>query len=208
MALAVTALVVDSPPAPERLFANDPQAQRDLVRLLVAGERARYLVEFTTTRSLPDGESRAEPVVEAQIPPRRVVAGASTATIDFGSARTRCTVTDVGAQCLPESSAPDTALATSRVYDAALTAGVYAVRRAPSRTVAGETAACFELVALTGVLPHLGLVAERCLAHDGVPLADRAATASVDDQRTAVFVRRDVDRDDLAALLDRFVSDP
>ena len=207
VALVVTAVVVESPPRPDGLFANDRAAQRDLVRLLGAAERAHYLVEFTTTRSLPSGEVRAEPVVEAQIPPRRIVAGAATATIDIGASRVRCTVTDVGTQCLPEHRATQ-ALSAAQVYDTALDEGVYAVRRAPGRTVAGERAHCFVLVAVTGVLPDLGLVAERCLAADGVPLADRVATGTVDDERTALFVRRDIDRDDLAALLDRFESEP
>ncbi|HEX5614524.1 MAG TPA: hypothetical protein VFZ83_05165 [Acidimicrobiia bacterium] len=202
VALLVTAVIVESPPI-DLAFANDPAAQADLVALIGASEQARYLVEFSTTRTLPDGSSRAEPVTEAQVPPRRVVVGASTATIDIGADRTRCTMTDEGAQCLPEPRDPD-ALTSAQVYDAALVRGIYAVRPAPARRIAGEPARCFELVAVAGVLPDLGLVAERCFAADGIPLADRVATSSVDDRRVARSVRRDVDADDLAALLDRF----
>lgn len=203
-ALLLTAAFVESPSTPAELFANDPAAQRDLLALVAAGERAAYLVEYTSARVLAAGESRAERMVEARLPPRRVVVASTTAVVDIGDDRTRCTATDVGAQCLPEER-PST-LAASEVYRTALDEGIYAVRETGGRNIAGEEARCFELAAVRGLLPDLGLIGERCFAADGIPLATRVADALVDDRRTALVVRRDVAVEDLTALLDRFAA--
>jgi hypothetical protein len=205
--LLVVAGVVQSPAPHGTPFVSDPGAERDLVALVRAGDRARYLVEFTSTRVVAGGATRTETVTEGQVPPRRVVAGASSATVDLDDRRVRCTATDVGVECLPEDTDPD-GLPAWRVYETAFAEGLYAARRLGSRAIAGEAAQCFELVAVDGVLPALGLVGERCLAADGVPLAARVATSTLDDRRVAVSVRRDVDADDLAALLDRLGPDP
>jgi hypothetical protein len=192
-------------PLPDRVFETDPRALAALTALLDARDRGSWLVDFAFDRELASGATRHDTITQAQVPPTRVLVTAATATVDLGDRRVVCTTTDDGASCR-ETERDAGALPVARVYEEAVTRGVYALRAAPDRRVGGERARCFEMIAITGTIDGFGLASVHCFALDGVPLWSRVALASVVDTREARVVSRSVDRAQLARLLDPFAG--
>jgi hypothetical protein len=150
---------------------------------------------------LGNGEQLAQRMTEASRPPLSVRASPTTVVVDFGDRVASCTATDEGPRC--REGDDDPTLAPSRVYAEVTRLGAYAVERGPTRTVGGETARCFRLVAQQAPWPQLGRVAEHCYGADGVPLRSEITRDGSTDTRVAVRVDRDVTAAELQSLLDR-----
>jgi hypothetical protein len=113
-----------------------------------------------------------------------------------------CTTTGTGRpRCIDHKEGKT--LASSEVYREVTRLGAYGVERRADRTVAGERARCFELVALGRAWPQLGAQSEECYASDGVPLRSELRRDGVVDVREAVRVRRRVTPATLRDLLAR-----
>jgi hypothetical protein len=181
--------------------ASDDGAAAQLVALARAQERGSWLVEFRFTRALHGGGSLDQRVTEANRPPLHVSASASSVTVDFGDRVASCTDMADGPRCIERRDDPS--LATSVVYREVLRLGAYTVERTDDRTVAGEHAQCFALVAQGRPWPQLGDRGEQCYAADGVPLRSEVTRARATDSREAVSVERDIRASALEGLLDR-----
>jgi hypothetical protein len=126
-------------------------------------------------------------------------------TVDFGDRVTSCTATDDGPQCLERRDDPT--LAPSDVYRTVVELGGYSVERLDDRTVAGERATCFALVARARPTRQLGERTEQCYARDGVPLRAVTDRGSSVDTLVAVRAQRDVTAEYINDLLDRLAED-
>jgi hypothetical protein len=180
---------------------GDETAAADLVALARRQERGSWLVDFRFSRSLHSGGNLDQKVTEANHPPTHVTASGSTVTVDFGDKVASCTETADGPRCIEQRDDPS--VASSVVYREVLRLGAYTVERIADRTIAGEIAQCFLLVAKGRPWPEIGDRAEQCYAADGVPLRSSVTRARATDTRTAERVRRDIPTSALRALLDR-----
>jgi hypothetical protein len=185
----------------DRGTTSDPHAAAELVALARAQERGSWLVDFRFRRALHAGGSFDQRVTEANRPPVHVTSSGSAVTVDFGDRVSSCTDTADGPRCIDQRDDPS--LATSVVYRDVLRLGAYTVARTDDRTVAGEHAQCYALVAKGRPLPPLGDRSEQCYAADGVPLRSEVTRARANDTREALSVRRDIPASALKALLDR-----
>jgi hypothetical protein len=185
----------------ETSSTSDPRAAADLVALARAQERGSWLVDFRFSRALHTGGSLDQRVTEANRPPVHVSSSGSTVTVDFGKRVASCTDTGDGPRCIEQRDDPS--VATSVVYREVLRLGAYTVQRTDDRTVAGEHAQCYALVAKEQPWPQLGDRSEQCYAADGVPLRSEVTRSRATDTREALSVRRDIPASALAKLLER-----
>ncbi|MCU1429590.1 MAG: hypothetical protein JWL83_3590 [Actinomycetia bacterium] len=198
-ALAAVAVVVVV--ATTRTKHSDDNASlRDFLALTNRRESASWLVHFRFERRLGAGSHFAQSITEANRPPVHVLSGGGTVTVDFGDHVASCASTPKGPRCSNQKSSP--ALAPAAVYRVATSLGGYTVHRAPSRTIAGEQAQCFRLVAKPGhTEPSLGDETLQCYAADGVPLRSELHRGATVDSREAVAVQRHVSAAAVNALL-------
>lgn len=99
-----------------------------------------------------------------------------------------CSTTDGEEQCYEMTQQPSTAPQTLDADEMEQNRANYSVRALPSRTIANETANCFE-VTVTGSTP---VTSEYCLASDGVMLYLKAASEYGQSEMTATSVTRSV----------------
>jgi hypothetical protein len=202
IALLVTVSVSAAPslPRPE----PDAAAMRDLVALMRAGERGRWLVTYDFTRELADGRSFSEVMREGRTPALHVLMAGTSMRIESPHRAYDCTLLEAHAGCTASDSAQ--VLPESEVLRVAVNTGVYGVSRLPGRTFAGEHARCFRVLPTgPGVLPDIGDETDVCLADDGVALEERIArTTGSTDERVATAVERNVSTDRVKALARSF----
>jgi hypothetical protein len=208
VALAVAAIAMAVPIATARAplpAAGDEDARGELLALARRSERATWLVDFTFERRLADGRRLTEATTEANRPPVHIVSSGATVTVRRPRSTVICTEADDGASCIERRDEP--ALASSAVYREVTRLGAYAVEAVGGRTIAGERARCFRLVARRAVLTQLGAYTEQCYAADGVPLRSQVKQSTSLDTRVAQRVERAVTTAKLRALLDRLDRD-
>jgi len=149
--------------------ANDPAAARELVALMRAGERGRWIVQNDFTRSLTDGRELRQRGEEGRSGGWHVIITGTAMTIEHGEESSSCDLVgaeygcrkDPGGRVLPEST----------VVRVVVDSGAYNVERLPDMTIAGVQAHCFRMSATgQGSLPDYGARTDRCLSDDGVPL--------------------------------------
>jgi hypothetical protein len=200
--LLVTVGVAAAPPLPRP--EPDAEALRDLVALMRAGERGRWIATYDFTRTLADGRSLGEIMREGRTPELHVLTAGTAMTIETRGRSYDCTLIEVRTGCTASDRAR--VLPESEVLRVAANAGVYGVSRAPARTIAGEHAECFRVLPTgPGVLPYVGNETDVCLAADGVALEERIARTTGDaDDRIATAVERDVTTDEVRALARNF----
>ncbi len=183
--------------------ASDPEAVAALSRLVALGAEGPWMVEYETERVLAGGGSRAGRVVAASLPPSSIVTDGEflEATIDKRSFS--CARLDTGPICSEGEPQPDGAPDLGALVVGVAEPGRYVVTRSGGRSIAGESAECFELNVAASSIPS-GMVRDAllCYAADGVLLSAHVATGTAVDERTAVIVERDIDRGDLVDLLD------
>jgi hypothetical protein len=204
--VGVTIVAARSSDDPGTAARTDPAGARaELLALARRQDRATWLVTFRFERRFGDGRRFAEELTEVNRPPLHVNASPSTVRVDFGDKVSECTTTADGPQCTERRAAG--ALALADVYRVVVDNGTYTVERLPERTIAGERARCFRLVATRGVLAQLGNVTEQCFARDGVPLRTQVRRGDDTDTRTAQRVARTVTDATVDALLARLERD-
>jgi hypothetical protein len=190
-------------PVPDA-WRHDPQAARELLALMRAGEHASYVAEYTFTRTLADGRELTSTTFEGHGPSGSLVRSGDSLTIDARGASYDCELVGDTPSCLKK--APTSALAPSEVMRVVIDAGDYDVTRRPGETIAGEHASCFAVTARTRArqLPELGPRTEMCLARDGVPLRNTRVEGTAQDERVARSVVRRWNRQAWAPALAGF----
>lgn len=186
--------------------ANDPEAVRALARLVRLAREGAWMVQYATTRTRAGVGVRTGSVVVASSPPSSVVTDGDTLTATIDGRVFDCERVDAGTRCAEGPPASGQEADIGRVLAGVTESGRFAVTRSEPRSIAGEQAQCFELLATATMSGAGDLVrdAKYCYARDGVLLAVRIEAPTATDARTAVSVRRDIVRRDLMALLDRF----
>lgn len=189
--LVGTASVAQVPPA--ATHRRDPQAARDLVALLRAGERGRWLVTSEFTRRLKGGRVLMQSMQEGRSRELHVLVAGTSMTLERNGRAHDCQMVATRTECTE--SATGSFLPSSEVVRVAVAAGAYEVSRAGPETIAGERAACFRLVTSgSRYLPDLGAESGVCLAPDGISLRQRVVRSSGDiDDRVARVVNRRAD---------------
>jgi hypothetical protein len=205
IALAVTAAFSRAPLPPS--LVRDPVAARELVALMRAEERGRWIVRFDYTRTLANGRTSRLRVTEGRSSSWHVIVSGSTMTIERGDRSYQCDVIDARAGCQREPTAR--ALPASEVVRVAVATGAYDVVEQPAETIAGLEARCFRVRATgQGSLPFLGAETDRCFADDGIPLrAFVARPPGTVDEQVAVSVESRVSTSEVKALARSFARD-
>ena len=202
VALLCTASVARVPtvaPAPP-----DPRAARELVALMRAGEKGRWIVTYEFARTLAGGRVLRQPMQEGRAERLHVLVSGSSLTLESGPRAYECNRVEDRSECTP--SETGRSLPAWAVLRVAVNVGAYGVRRESGETIDGQRATCFR-VATTGrgYLPDLGTESDVCLATDGIVLRQRVARPSGDvDERVAQSVRRHVARGAVEALAQKF----
>jgi len=184
---------------------NDPAATRQMLRLMRAGETVNSIVEYAFTRTVPGvpGEYRAT-ITEVQWGDARISRTSDTLLIDLPGRAYDCERVDDTAQCAPKP--PDTSLPQSQVFALATALGAYNVLPLPSRTIAGQSAQCYEVKSGEPgrSLPGIGRETDVCLAPDGVVLSTRRVSDTATEAQDAQRVLRQVDRDTVSGVFSGF----
>lgn len=205
--LVLSAVPFARAPLPE-ILVRDPAAARELVGLMRAGERGRWIVTFDSTRTLAGGQTRRQRVEEGRSSSLHVVISGTAMTIERGDRLYECDVVGDGSGC--KESTDGAALPASEVLRVVVATGAYNVVRQPNMTVAGQRARCFRVRATGhGSLPHLGVEANYCFAADGISLLMRVVRppGNVDEQ-VATSVRRRASVRDIEAMARTFARRP
>jgi hypothetical protein len=149
--------------------AGDPDAARDLVALVRAGERGRWIVRYDFTRRIADGRVLRQRGAEGRSGGWHVAITGTAMTIDHGDESSSCDL--VGAEYGCRKEPRRGALPESRVVQVVVDTGAYTVVRQPDTTIAGTRARCFRMRATgQGSLPDFGAQTDRCLSAVGIPL--------------------------------------
>lgn len=198
--MAVTA-ALSEPPVRQPRVEHDARAFAELTRLLDAGERASWIVDYDHARTLAGGRTTTARVSHARGERVRITRDSTSADVVVGRTAYHCTVVAEEVQCLAGPGDDRRALSTADVVRTVVDLGAYAVTRRPDETLAGERARCFRVLAVRGVLPALGTETVYCLAEDGLPLRRRVTGPVRTDEWIAARVERDPPRERYAALL-------
>jgi hypothetical protein len=206
---AIAALVVFGAlarsPEPDPLIAvRDPQAARDAIALMHAGEHATYVAEYAFTRADAASRRFTATQYEARAPSGVLIRDGATLTIDWKGQGFDCVLADGKTGCL--SRAVATGLPESEVLHVAVDDGFYDVTSAADATIAGEAARCFVIRAhqLNKQLPNdFGAETDACFDAQGVPLRTRRYTDQL-DAREAVHVDHRFEAATLRPLLAGF----
>lgn len=198
--MSVTA-ALSEPPVRRPRVEHDAQAFVELTRLLDAGERASWIVEYDYARTLAGGRTTTARVSHARGDRVRVTRDATSADVVLGRTAYHCTVAGGEVQCLAMPRDERPALSTADVVRTVVDLRAYAVARLPDETLAGERARCFRVLAVRGLLPALGSETVYCLADDGVLLRRRVAGPVRTDEWTAAGVERGPPRERYTELL-------
>lgn len=186
-------------PAP-RLATRDPTAARDLVALLRAGERGRWIVQYDFTRIIGHGRALRHRGVEGRSGAWHVTITGTAMTLEHGDASSACDLigNDYGCKKTPGGRA----LPESTVVRVVVAAGAYDVVRRPDTTIAGVTARCFRMRATgQGSLPDFGVETNRCLSRDGILLRLVVARPpGTLEEHVTTSVRRDVTPAEVKAM--------
>ncbi len=191
--------------APDPLVAmRDPQAARDAIALMQAGEHATYVAEYAFTRADAAGHRFTATQFEARAAGGVLIRAGTTLTIDWKSRGFDCVLAGGKTGCLARAVA--TGLPESEVLRVAVGAGFYDVTRGADTTIAGEAARCFVIRAhrLDKQLPNdFGTETDACFDAQGVPLRTRRYTDQL-NAREAVHVDHRFDAATLRPLLAGF----
>ena len=133
IALVSTAAAARAP-LPE-IFVRDPAAARDLVALMRAGERGRWIVRYDFVRTLANGRVLRERASEGRSSSWHVVITGAAMTLERGDRSYACDLVGNRSDCkkIPGGAA----LPESEVVRVAVAAGAYDVVRQPDATIAG-----------------------------------------------------------------------
>jgi hypothetical protein len=149
--------------------ARDPAAARDLVALMRAGERGRWIVRYHFTRTNADGRVLRQAGEEGRSGTWHVVITGTAMSFERGRASYACVLIGGGYGC--KETPGGRALPESTVVRVVVAAGAYDVTRRPDTTIAGVRARCFRMRATGGgSLPDFGVETDRCLTREGIPL--------------------------------------
>jgi hypothetical protein len=149
--------------------AGDRAAARDLVALMRAGERGRWIVRDDFTRRIADGRVLRQPGAEGRSGGWHVVITGTAMTVEHGEESSSCDL--VGAEYGCRQDASGRSLPESTVVQVVVDTGSYTVVRRPDTTIAGVRARCFRMRGTgQGSLPDFGAQTDRCLSDDGIPL--------------------------------------
>lgn len=187
------------------LARRDPAAALELFRLLRAGERANYIVDFTFTRVRPsDGQRLASSTIGARYGRALLTRGGGSLTVELPNLVYDCQQVERRSSCTtrPQSAS----ISPSEAVGAEILVGAYDAVRIGDAELAGERARCFRIRARSprDEVPGLGRETTLCLAADGIPLRTRVVAALSTDERDATRIRRNIDDAALAALLAGF----
>jgi len=197
LALAIFVAIVSAPAPDPLVSAGDPQAARDLVALMRAGEHATYVAQYTFTRIDLSHDHFTATQYEARAPEGELLRDGPNLTIDWKGKGLDCALVNGSASCAARAVA--SGLPESEVLRVAVDAGIYNVTRAPDATIAGEAARCFVVRAAVPnrQLPNdFGTETDTCYDASGVPLRAQRYT----DQLNELEAVRVVHRFDAAAL--------
>ena len=148
---------------------RDPAATRDLVALMRAGERGRWIVRYDFTRTNRDGRVLRQAGEEGRSGAWHVVITGTAMTLEHGRASSACDLIGDTYGC--RETPGGRALPESTVVRVVVAAGAYDVTRRPDTTIAGIRARCFRMRATGGgSLPDFGVETDRCLTREGIPL--------------------------------------
>ena len=148
---------------------RDPAAARDLVGLMRAGERGRWIASYQYTRTLANGRTLRQLVREGRGESLHVVIAGTTMSIESGDRSFDCNTVGDRAGCTR--SPVGKSLPDSEVLRVAVAIGAYDVVRRPDATIAGLRAHCFRVRATgEGGLPDLGVETDQCLSAGGITL--------------------------------------
>ena len=203
-ALAVLGALALSPEPDPLVAVRDPQAAREVIALMQAGEHATYVAEYAFTRADAAGHRFTATQYEARAASGVLTRDGTTLSIDWKGQGFDCVVADSKAGCLARAVA--NGLPESEVLRVAVNAGIYDVTRGADSTIAGEVARCFVIRAhqLNKQLPNdFGAETDACFDAQGVPLRTRRYTDQL-NEREAVRVDRRVDATTLRPLLAGF----
>jgi hypothetical protein len=149
--------------------AGDPAAARDLVALMQAGERGRWIVHYDFTRRITDGRVLRQQGAEGRSGGWHVVITGTAMTVEHGEESSSCDL--VGAEYGCRQQPRGRTLPESSVVQVVVDTGAYTVVRRPDATIAGMRARCFRMRATgQGSLPDFGAQTDRCLGGGGIPL--------------------------------------
>ena len=151
------------------ISARDPAAARDLVALMRAGERGRWIVRYRFTRTNADGRVLRQLGEEGRSGTWHVVITGTAMSFERGRASYACVLIRGSYGC--KETPGGRALPESTVVRVVVAAGAYDVTRRPDTTIAGVRARCFRMRATgRGSLPEFGVETDRCLTGEGIPL--------------------------------------
>ncbi len=187
------------------LARRDPAAALELFKLLRAGERSDYIVDFTFTRvRSSDGQRLTSSTTGARYGRALLTRGGGSLTVELPTLVYDCQRVERRSSCTkrPQSGS----ISPSEAVGVEILLGAYDAVRLGDATLAGERARCFRIRARSprDEVPGLGRETVLCLAADGVPLRTRVVRALSTDEREATRVRRNIDDAALAALLAGF----
>jgi hypothetical protein len=206
LAVLVLASVAGLSGASEPALARrDPAAALELFRLLRAGERSNYIVDFTFTRvRSSDGRHLTSSIIGARYGRALLTRGGGSLTVELPTLVYDCQRVERRSSCTkrPQSAS----ISPSQAVGVEILLGAYDAVRIGDANLAGERARCFRVRAHSprDEVPGLGRETILCLAADGIPLRTRVVSALSTDEREATRVRRDIDDAALAALLAGF----
>jgi hypothetical protein len=180
--------------------ARDPVAARDLVALMRAGERSRWIVRYDFTRTNADGRVLRQAGEEGRSGTWHVVVTGTAMTFEHGRASYACDL--IGGSYGCKETPGGRALPESTVVRVVVAAGAYDVTRRPDTTIAGVRARCFRMRATgRGSLPDFGVETDRCLTGDGIPLRLVVVRPPGQvEEHVATAIRRDATPEQVRAL--------
>jgi hypothetical protein len=199
--LVATAVSHVAPPA---LALNDPGAADRLYALMQRGEQSTYIADYAFTEA--NGRFRGTES-EARTRGTQLERSGPSLQIQHNGVAYDCEIAGNKGGCA-RVGAIQKQLPDSAVLRVANLVGAYGVFRAGGRTIAGERAECFRVVAISPAheLPDIGTEEDACYAADGVPLRTRLVKETGTDERVAQRVLRTWDPRAISALLAGFES--
>lgn len=181
----------------------------DFLSIAERSERATWLVEYDYRRDGRAGSVLSDQSMEVNRPPDHLSIGLGGVSGTIDGIDVACTSTLGEVRCDPNqpvsASGPDgdevdyrMALLSELTKDPS---NGYAVGRLADETIGGEHAICFRLVRRGAkTYTEFGESAERCFAHDGIPLRTTIDRGSAVDSWIAVSVERTVSKETLVEL--------